>query len=159
MHRALLMGLAAVTWVLAGCAAVDNPVDLAAVPHDLALVFFVEVAGGGSPEDPLRQPSQYIVEVDRTLRVALGTGVSQQLYPPPTATLTPQDMDQLYRLIEQASLPKDPAAPAGPVIYHLAITAGGRTHRYATTPQASAGAVELLRYLARLRGAVADQDR
>lgn len=142
--------------LVAACGSPDWHSDrLEAVPPDFSLELTV-LAEGPSSSDPLRRPSQYVLESDRTLRVALGPGSDRVTYPPPTATLSPAQVEELYRLIRRHGLLDAPATPdspeSGPVTYRVVITANGRRHRYSTTPQASPGARALLGRLVELRG-------
>jgi hypothetical protein len=135
-------------------------------PADFALVLVVQVAQDAATPaerpaedeaaatDPTRQPSQYILEPDRTLRVALGPGVSQRIYPPATASLSPAEVGELHALVERGDLMhfQPPGPPAGPVRYQVILTAQGRTHRYETGPQDSPATEALLRRLVVLRG-------
>ena len=129
------------------------------IPADFSLVFTV-VAEGGNASDPLRMPSHYVLEADRTLRVALGPGAGDRDYPPATATLSPTQMQALYDILRDHLLPPQrTAAPLNaPVTYQITITSDGRRHRYLTTPDASPGARALLSRLIELRGGLPPAD-
>ncbi len=73
-------------------------------PPDFALVVTVLPGRYASDSDPARAPAQYVVESDRSLRVALGPGVYHGLYPPTTAVLTAQDMAALHRIVADHGL-------------------------------------------------------
>lgn len=132
------------------------PLGERSYPADFALEMTVEAVTFASGSDPLRYPSRYVLEPNRVLRVALGPGVHAGLHPPPTATLSPDEMAEVYRRIERGGLMEEgegqaASAPAGDVVYRLAITADGRTRRFTTTPEASPAAVSLLERLVALR--------
>lgn len=140
-----------------GCQTTDTePTAMAGreYPPDFALVFTVQPQGLVAVSDPMYQPAQYVVESDRTLRVALGPGVHPDLYPPPTAILKPQEMVDLHRLVANGALMQAASEPTddADIAYHLAITADGRTNRLTTTPTATPAAADLLRKLIALRG-------
>lgn len=56
------------------------------------------------------RPARYVVEVDGSLRAAIGHGSGEQTYPPITRVLTPRQADQLWRLVRDSGL-LDPAHP------------------------------------------------
>lgn len=165
-----IVGLVTAVVALAGCGRPAWHSDApGVVPADFALVFTVEGEGAvggarrtggaeGEEADPLRAPSHYVLESDRTFRVALGPGAGEMTYPPPTATLSPSQVEDLYGLIRRHGLAAESSARAtGPVTYRIAITADGRRRRYTTTPDASPGAQALLKHLVELRGGLPPQ--
>ena len=78
---ALFVGL-----TLTACRTGPDPrLGYQAVPADFAIEFTVI-----APEDsdnPLRQPGQYVLEPNRHLRVALGPGATEDLFPGITTTV------------------------------------------------------------------------
>lgn len=153
-----VLGLIALGW--AGCVTPQREavLDAAAYPPDFTLVFFVEAdEWPGEPTTPQTRPAQHAVTPDRTLRAALGPGVSPQFHPPATATLTAGQMAELYRLAEdvvrlesqQASMSR---AARPEVVYRLTLTAHGDSIELRTTPDRNPAARDLLDRLIRLRG-------
>ena len=149
----------ALAWLVTGCAA--PPVGPTNYPSDFAMVVTVMPGRYAGSNDPTRTPAQYIVESDRTLRVALGLGVRHDVHPPTTAVLSPREMTRLHEQVASHELmqaktqmpggaadPRDSDAPAAR--YHVELTADGETHRYRATPDASPGTAELVRTLASL---------
>ena len=129
------------------------------VPPDFSLVFTVQTTDevkNMTPAlaQPLYRPAQHVLTPERVLRVAYGPGVTRQLFPEPTATLTPAQVEDLWRIIVINDLlhHTGDARSEAPVTYYISITAGDERYRYATTPNASTGAVDLLRALVALRG-------
>lgn len=123
-------------------------------PADFGLVYQVVSLEESEDGAPTRQPGVYIVEPDRTLRVALGSGATAGYYPPSTATLTPNQMAQLWRLVQQAELIDQPADihADDTVKYHIQITARGKRHLLHATPAHHPQSAAILRYLAELSG-------
>lgn len=146
--------------VAAGCQSPQRQatLDAAAYPPDFTLVFFVKAHGSDRPDDsPHQRPAQHAVTPDRLLRAALGPGVTPRFHPPATATLTAEQMAELYRLAEAAAqaeaglLPISRAArPA--VVYRLTLTAGGTSTDLRTAPDRNPAARDLLDLLIQLRG-------
>ncbi|MFW6060426.1 MAG: hypothetical protein ACODAQ_09600 [Phycisphaeraceae bacterium] len=123
-------------------------------PGDLALVVTVQPGLYAGTDDPTRAPAQYVVQSDRTLRVAWGPAVRHDLYPPTTtAVLHPREMARLHGIVEEHELMAAESAARNEqdeAWYQVEITAGGRTHRYVTSPGESRGTVVLVRTLAGL---------
>jgi len=146
----LLWGL----FLMAGCVEPKPVQDPAAgYPPDLTLVFVVDAPTGDG--DLLSQPARYIVEPDRTLRVALGPGAIKDQYPPPTAKLTPDQMRHLYNLtlpIDWHPLKTGPQAQANVILYRAALTQHGETRLCHASPKQSPGLTRLLAYLVELSG-------
>ncbi|MEO1235349.1 MAG: hypothetical protein AAFX76_01030 [Planctomycetota bacterium] len=147
----LIMLLAA-----AGCrppaATVDDP-----IPADFALLFLVDTTD--HPDDPRRRRALHVVEPDRTLRAALGPGVTDDLHPPATATITPRDMRELYRLAETARLASAPGTPGnaappppGVPVYRMVLRVDGDRHERVLVAGQQPAADQLLTALVRLRG-------
>lgn len=158
MVRAALLIVAGIAAgiVLAGC---GRPAwhsdEHDPVPADFSVVFTV-LSDDDATADPLRMSSHYVLESDRTLRVALGPGAAGRTFPPPTATLSPGQVESLYRIVQRHGLLEvldaAPESPGDPVRYRIAITSNGGQRRYVTTPEASRGARALLTRLIELRG-------
>jgi len=131
-----------------GCAPGASAVDgQRAVPRDFALVV-------ACYEHPGMGSSLHVVEPDRTLRAAEGRGIRPDLYPPPTARLTPADYEALYRLVASLGLTEpagDPAAPASGPRVVVEVQAHGRSVRRVLPLGQDAGAQTLLDRLMELR--------
>ena len=132
--------------------------EAAAYPPDFTLVFFVAAdEWPGEPTPPASRPAQHTVTPDRILRAALGPGVSPRFHPPATATLSVDQMAELYRWAEQAvankaGLPAMSAAARPEVVYRLSITTHGESDEFRTTPTRNPSARKLLERLIDLRG-------
>jgi hypothetical protein len=57
------------------------------------------------------RPARYIIEPDGALRAASGVAAKASTFPPLARTLTPRQMDQLWRLVRDTAL-LDPTNPA-----------------------------------------------
>ena len=114
--------------------------EAAAYPPDFTLVFFVAAdEWPGEPTPPASRPAQHTVTPDRILRAALGPGVSPRFHPPATATLSVDQMAELYRWAEQAvankaGLPAMSAAARPEVVYRLSITTHGASDEFRPNP-------------------------
>lgn len=102
----LLVALACLLGLLGGCGATRHPE--AGVPGDFALAITVlrETAGRDVPR--ALRPAQYMVDVDGTLRVAVGPGVGPTTYPPRMRRLSPAQVARLWSLSESAGLAEFP---------------------------------------------------
>ena len=149
----LLVSLA----VLCGCAADDAPpLRNQTVAGDFSLS--VHVAGDGHDPEPMRRRAQFVVQPDRMLRLATGPAASPDTFPRPYRRLSPAEFASLYELVARNHLLAEPTSPiaAGSeaddqaVILRVAITAGGRTNRYATTAAESPPTAALLARLVAL---------
>lgn len=157
-----LAALLMLATLLAACASEPAPAPATraastTTPADFALVITVRPEGFVDPADPLQQPAQYVLEPNRSLRVAIGPGAHHHLFPPVTATLSPQEMTQLYSLIESAELDKlDPREALNltdaQVTYEISLTANGATHHVVTTGRQTPAVRRVLARLAKLRG-------
>jgi hypothetical protein len=155
-----ILCLGAVLILFVGCRGPQRQatLDAAAYPPDFTLVFFVEVSPAAiDPSEPRTRPGLHLVEPDRTLRVALGPGVTPDLHPPATATLRPADLQTLHRLARDAGLthaspPRRPADARPAVRYRVTVVAHGRSTTTLTTPERNPAAAQLLDELIRLRG-------
>jgi len=144
----------------AGCEASQRQaaLDAAAYPPDFTLVFFVEAQDAATPDpSPHERPAQHAVTPDRTLRAALGPGVTPRFHPPATATLAVGQMAALFRLTERAvaaesELPTISRAARPAVVYRLTLVAAGTSRDLRTTPGRNPAARELLELLVQLRG-------
>ncbi|MCC7147082.1 MAG: hypothetical protein IT443_11610 [Phycisphaeraceae bacterium] len=180
LQRSACLGLA-VTLLLAvhGCA--GTPTDDQNVPPDFALELTVktvqpaaQVEGdvasanrlGVPNEQAMRQPSQYVLEPNRRLHVAIGPYATERYFPGVTRLLKPDDMQTLWQIIRSHHLLAEPTSPKAKalldndsqtqptqqeVIYRVRIRASGRIAGYATTPEESPPTVRLLAELVRLR--------
>lgn len=111
---------------LAGCGSTPalpppKPVALPdARPADftLAVTVLAPAHDRARPADLPRslQPGRYIVEPDGSLRVALGPGSTVTTFPPRTRTLSPRQMDMLWRQVRDSGLldPGNPGRITGP---------------------------------------------
>jgi hypothetical protein len=146
---------------LHGCVEPNRDPALAkiAMPSDFALELTVH--GDPAASDPLRQPSQYVLEPNRRLRAVTGLPAGARSFPRLVRVLSPADYEALYQIIDDAHLMVEPTspgaealragkAPESPALYELRIHAHGRTHRYATTPTESPPTVRLHARLAEL---------
>lgn len=144
---------------LAGCVSPQRDPRLThkEMPIDFAVHVYVE--GDPAVTDPLRQTSQYILQPDRLLRVAVGPGVTAGYFPRATRALTPAEMEALWGHVRESGLMHEPTtAPAtqpseSGIRYHVEITAHQQVHEFVTRPEESTATVELLMQLAKLRGA------
>lgn len=126
-----------------------------ALPTDFALRF--HVAGSANSDNLLEKTSQYVLEPNRHLHVALGAGATARFYPRLTRVITRDEYYDLSRHVFSHHLMAEPTSPGvrvshTPVRYELEITAHGRTHRYATTAAESPPTLQLLKSLANLHG-------
>ncbi|MBB6428363.1 hypothetical protein [Algisphaera agarilytica] len=145
---------------LVGCESAERQavIEATAYPPDFTLEFFVQSQPWpGETPAPDERPAQHTVTPDRTLRAALGPGVSPKFHPPATATLSPTDMAGLYRLAEQAAAHEATLVPMSgsshpEVVYRLSITARDQTTDLRTTPDRNPPAKQLLDRLIELRG-------
>jgi len=141
--------------LLAGCVESKPPLGRnAGYPPDLALVFVVQAPPGEA--GPMRQTARYVIEPDRTLRVALGLGAVKAQYPPPTAMLTTDQMRRLHDLtglIDWCTAPPSRTQPrAGSILYHATLTRHGKTLQIKATAPQSPALTRLLAYLVELSG-------
>ena len=136
---------------------IDRRLAVLAVPSDFALVLHID--GPGPAREPTRHHSQYIVEPNRNLRVALGPGVSPDYFPSLTGRLLPRQFEAVYQLVEANHLMSEPTSPgaqlqperdAEAVCYKVWITCLGRTHHFETTPSESVATWQLAKYLVHL---------
>jgi hypothetical protein len=95
--------LAAAT-LLGGCVDPyhDPHLGIQEVPADFALIFNVQ--NPATSDDPLRQSSQYVLEPDRNLRVALGSATSEAYFPRLTRQITPEEYAAVSRLAQAPAL-------------------------------------------------------
>jgi hypothetical protein len=138
---------------LSGC---QHTVETASsYPPDFALR--VSVEGPVEPSRPAFRSAQHIIEPSRKLRVMLGAGVDASLYPPPTATLTHEQMQKLYQAASQAiDAEYGGSGPSrvDPESSRVAIRliANGREVQTVRIAQRNPDVIELLDLLVRLRG-------
>lgn len=135
--------------VAAGCAVLPEW-DEEVPPPDFALVFTVFPRNGIDASE-LTRPAQHILTPDRVYRVALGPGVTHDLFPPATAKVSPGEVERLWAIVREHDLDTRSRGGTEADPYRVSITAGGRTWRYDTGPDDD-GAVALLRELIRMRG-------
>ena len=150
--------------LLTGCAGPRWHSDAPqATPADFSLsLLIVADDEGDAPDDPLHTPSYFLLENDRTLRVAVGPGSVTTTYPPPTATISPAQVDELYRLIRRHDLltsrtaapANDASVPGAPdTTYRLLITIEGRQHRVlAHRDDATPGLMAVVRQILEFAG-------
>ena len=148
------------TWALfSGCTTSCPVARSAAVPNDFALQ--VHIDGQADANEPHRQRSQYILEPNRQLHVALGAAATDNYFPKPARKLTFGEVQTLYHHIYHLHLMSQPERRGtswhttnradSPIRYQVQITAHGRTHRYTTTPDKSPATLRLIRLLIRMR--------
>ncbi|MBH07301.1 MAG: hypothetical protein CMJ20_13405 [Phycisphaeraceae bacterium] len=148
------------TWALfSGCNASFPVAKSAAVPSDFALQ--VHINGQADSNEPHRLRSQYILEPNRQLRVALGVDATGNYFPKPARKLTFDEVQTLYRHIYHLHLMSQPERRGtsshttnradNSIRYQIQITAHGRTHRYITTLHKSPVTLRLIRLLIRMR--------
>jgi hypothetical protein len=155
----LLLTLAA---CLAGCATPyhDPRILASAVPGDFALQ--ISVRGPDGSAFISRQPAQYVVECNRNLRVALGSGATGRYFPKLTGVLTHEQYEAVYRQVADHDLlhatggaqtrAAEDGTPGNQVVYQVQIIADGRVHDWSTTPEESPDVTHLLAMLARMSG-------
>jgi hypothetical protein len=103
--------------IVPGCAAQRRARYDAAVAADRAPAdFWLSVTVLKAPADtasraaayqriPLaRRPARYIVEADRVLRAAVGSGASDETFPPETRQLSEEEFQSLWSLLRNSSL-------------------------------------------------------
>ncbi len=97
-----------------------------------------------------------MLEPDRYLRIALGSGATEDLFPRKTIQLDPSQVESLYCHINRTGLlnthPDNLDAIDADVRYRVTITAFGRRHAYLTTPEDSPASQTLLNKLAYFGG-------
>lgn len=136
---------------LAGCASptVDTSITEGAItpPADFALELTVQ--GQPGVRDIMQRSSQYVVEPDRALRVAVGPGATEDYLPDRSRWISSRDHAALYEQIARGKLmiePTSPGADAGvdprtgrvpTAIYRVLIQAQGKQHVYRTTADES----------------------
>jgi hypothetical protein len=127
------IGTAATMLALGGCASAPRAQDenaiveapgasSAAAPADFWLS--VTVAGpnraGGLPATPRdERPARYIIEPDRQLRAAVGTGASEESFPPAVRRLNDEQIDRLWVIVRDGGFlrPDHPAEPKGLILF------------------------------------------
>lgn len=155
----------------------DKRLSRIEMPSDFAVEF--NVRGDSAAEDPMRQSAQYVVEANRRMRVISGSRAETRTFPRFLRDVTPTEFEALWAHVRDANLMAEPTspgaegygqppttAPAPPpaeapdtagapaesgALYTVAITARGRTNRYATTPSESPPTASLLAMLLELR--------
>ncbi len=125
-------------------------------PH---LALNVLVMGQPDATNGLRRTARYVLESNRTLRVAHGREAIRLTYPPIARRLGQAQIASLVRLVVDQHLMAEPTSPLAEasgrgekadVLYELEIASDRRTHRYRTTPDESPPTVRLLAELVRL---------
>lgn len=158
---------AAMWFPLIGCVSPQDDPRLAGlrVPHDFALRF--HAAGDPTSRDRLSRVSQFVLESDGSLRVAWGRGATARYYPRLTRVLHPREFAGVARFVMDHHLQAEPTSPGAQknlsdagrgkkqqkMVYHVEITAGGRTRAFATTPDESPPTATLLTMLVDLYSA------
>jgi hypothetical protein len=156
MTGAMAALLMTVLLAISGCKAPEpEPGASLATPPDFA----VEVLYDGDADASANgvQRIKLVLEPDRWLRVAQGTGVRRETFPLRVVRLSLPQVEQLVALMRQAHLQAEPTSPIADktdlyhgtsrTILHVNITAWTRTNRYATTAQESPASEELFRTL------------
>ena len=133
-----------------GCNPGASTTDSSFAPPDFALQ--ISTTSRGINQDPLEQTSQYILLNDRSLRVATGAGATGDFFPQLTRKLSPSEYEEVYQIVRQHKLLRfrSNTDSSWPAIYHVQITANGRTHRYMTRTRRSPGTRELVGELMKL---------
>ena len=127
----------------AGCTAPERDVQLSDVQVPWDLTVQIAVQGKDDAGDPMEQTSQFILEPSRKLRVATGSGADSNYFPRVTRQITPEQFEQVARLVRESNLQVEPTSPAAQSattqpstaalpIYHVSIQAFGQRNRYAT---------------------------
>jgi hypothetical protein len=120
MPRLLPLLAAACLALLPACSSprVEPRPEATAIPEDRPADFTLAMTVY-SPASPrvaatlprALRPARYIVEPDGSLRAASGPAARAATFPPLARTLTPRQMDQVWRLVRDTAL-LDPANPA-----------------------------------------------
>ncbi len=147
----LLLALATLCISLSGCASssVDTSTTEGAItpPADLAIELTVQ--GQPGVRDIMQRSSQYVIEPDRALRVAVGPGATEDYLPDRSRWISSRDYAALYEQIARGKLmiePTSPGAEAGvdprtgrmpTAIYRVLIQAQGKQHVFRTTADES----------------------
>jgi len=128
-----------ISGMLGACAAVPVRVTDNPVPPDFSLEVKDYSPDGGA---------LFIVEPDRWFRAAAGAEPIEQVYPPATRLLTPDEMTLLWELVRAAET--DP--PESPASAWLAVetNADGKRRRATLSPDADPDARQLIAELRRL---------
>ena len=162
--RGIIVMLLVAMSFLTGC--VNSVVGLAdgSVPPDFSVsVRVVNSQGIGDEQSMnwLRESGCYLLDADRSIHCLRGEQSENRTYPPVIGIVKPVEVEKVYRVVaghnlmsEPTSVVADQAAENGKnisqVIYHVELTAGGRTCRYSTTAVESPSTVGLLRELIEL---------
>lgn len=104
--------LTVLTVVATGCQPFQHPESLRHTPPpDFALRVTIDAPWHGDA-NPAATASTYILEPDRRLHAALGPGAIASYFPPPTATVTHDEIAQLWSIIETGQLLSEPGLDA-----------------------------------------------
>jgi len=149
--------------IMTACQADPDPrLGYQMMPADFALEF--NIIAPDDSDDPLRQPGQYVLEPNRNLRVALGRGATDDLFPSITRTIPLEQQIRIWERVDKNQLLSEPTSATGEqrpdhvVLYNVTVRAWGRVNSFVTTPEESPPAAQVLADLTRLRGATIDPD-
>lgn len=165
--------------ILGACAAPPVTHETQRVPGDFALDVLVIAAAGGQGSnntDAAHRTARYVLEANRRLHVGLGPGAAAGGFPPAWRMLEPADAADLWRQVQRDHLLAEPTSPIAErqlaqapgeaaalrppqPMYRVRIMAGGREHRYWTTPAESPPSEALLRRLLTAAGLGQPADR
>jgi len=157
-----LFALLAALLSLASCAAPEHEsrASLQAMPTDFALEVYV-IGKGDASADLANRTAHYVVEPNRRFRVTAGPRATERRFPRIARVLRPWEYEDLFARIKSGSLMTEASTDAGLRLaawpdesgalgYDVLITAYGKTHRYATTPEESPATASLVARLAEL---------
>jgi len=130
-----------------GCASSNVDAQLHALsktPPDFSVELFVD--GLADSDDPRTIRSNYLLQPDHRLHLALGKETQKDSYPVRYLKLTFAQYEQLVQVTLQANLLAEPTSPYAEAVLknqspkddqrpllHLSITSWGKTNRYITT--------------------------
>ncbi|MCC6680374.1 MAG: hypothetical protein IT445_05670 [Phycisphaeraceae bacterium] len=137
--------LTATCLLLSACGSLSH-LDGPGRPADFALTLTVQMYDRNEPNE------QYVLEPNRQLRAALGRDVYERTFPPVTAVLTPQQMDQIWQLTDKllATPPQRVTSTDQHMILYTVTAHGQRRSEW--TPLDNPAITDLLTTLRHLRG-------
>jgi len=164
----ILMSIVIVLAAVGGCASqgptpYQQAVTISRPPADfwVAVTVLRSPAGAASRATAYKQlpvgirPARYVIEADRTLRVAVGSGADETTFPGQTRQLTDQQFTSLWETLRTSSLVKtdnpalvgsgpSPTSIGDQTIYVISFMAAGsrRVLAIEAEPKAGDGAAE-----------------
>lgn len=152
---------------LQACSPSRSTTTLDGYPQDFQLAALVQQEDPEAPE--AFRSAVYLVKPDLTLHAAVGPGARLDVYPPPTAAISPEEMQRLYTIasavVNTAELvvvsAQEPALPTATL--SLEFISAGNDQRVEVPivdlpddTGETTSAARLVRELAKLRGSMPD---